>query len=164
MKKSKTIIVIVVAIVLLGIFFFSSKKNLITPNNQYPIVVAEDPIVGCYVVAFEKDVYTLTILSQQSELFKGTLVFKNFQKDSSSGTFEGTYKNGILFGDYSFQSEGMNSVMQVIFKKSGSDFIRGYGAINAEGNRFTDLNSITYNQFSPLAVFKAYYGDCATSL
>ena len=29
------------------------------------------------------------------------------------------YKNGILLGDYSFQSEGTNSVMQVIFKKLG---------------------------------------------
>ena len=100
-----------------------------------------------------KDVYTLTIREHREERFEGKLSFKNFEKESSSGTYNGTYKNGTLLGYYSFQSEGTNSVMQVVFKNSGNDFIRGYGTLNSEGNRFVDLSKITYDASSPLSVF-----------
>lgn len=111
----------------------------------------------CYVATLGKDVYTLLILSRQGDRFKGTLRFKNFEKDSSSGPYEGTYKDGILLGDYSFQSEGMFSVVQVIFKKSGNDFVRGYGDMSPDGTRFADLSKITYDT---RAVFRAT--DCAS--
>ena len=44
--------------------------------------------------------------------------------------------------------------MQVIFKKTGDDFIRGYGEVKNEGTRFVDTNNITYDSSSPLSVFK----------
>ena len=128
-----------------------------------PVISLNPPpsIKGCYVARLEKDVYSLAILSQNGESFEGTLVFKNFEKDSSSGTYKGTYKNGILLGKYSFQEEGTNSVMEVIFKKQGSDFIRGYGPLNEAGDGFANLDDITYGFFAP---FKASSENCATSL
>ena len=152
--KTSRIAAIIVVVALVGIFSFKWSQK----NN--PPLEQTSSIKGCYIVTIEKDVYTLTILSQDRETFSGKLSFKNFQKDSSSGTYNGTYKDGILLGDYSFASEGMNSVMQVIFKKSGDDFIRGYGPVNQEGNRFADLDNITYNP-SPLSLFKK--GECPQS-
>ncbi len=174
----------------------------------------QESILGCYVAttpsdvragangapgATAKDVYTLNIQSQTLDTeqttaeydisnVSGTLAFKNFQKDSSSGTFTGLYSsrarladasdaaNGgdrnalggyaegnysyaydiedTLFGQYTFQSEGATSVTQVIFKKAGNDFIRGYGEMNAAGDRFASLSDITYDASSTLAVFK----------
>ena len=150
MKNYLKIIIVILVIIVLGtLFYFNRTKSV--PINEEIKIVAENGIKGCYVATLGKDVYTLTILSQQGESFEGTLKFKNFEKDSSSGTFNGTYKDGILLGDYSFQSEGMDSVMQVIFKKIGDDFIRGYGDVNANGNRFTNINDITYDQS---AIFK----------
>ncbi len=153
MKNNSNILIAIVLIIIIGGVVYFSKK----PAPQNPIVV-EDLIEGCYVASLSKDVYTLTILSQQGETVVGTLSFKNYQKDSSSGTFNGTYKDGILFGDYSFNSEGMDSVMQVIFKKQGNDFVRGYGDVDATGTRFTDLYNITYDT---KAVFVA--SECAVS-
>lgn len=159
MKKNLKIIIIILTIIIFGVFvYYQIIKSV--PIDEQPPITTENSIVGCYVARLAKDVYTLTVLSQQGESFEGTLRFKNFEKDSSSGTFKGTYKDGILLGDYSFQSEGMFSVMQVIFKKSGDDFIRGYGDMKEQGTRFADLNNITYDSS---AIFKFSKEECIVS-
>jgi hypothetical protein len=137
-------VAILVLVVIAGIFVFAwqGKKEVVS-NPLAGEQVAS--IKGCYVATLSKDVYTITIISQDGEKFKGALSFKNFEKDSSSGTYEGTYKDGILLGDYSFDSEGMRSVMQVIFKNTSEGFVRGFGDMNADGTRFSDLNNITYD-------------------
>ncbi|MES2930731.1 MAG: META domain-containing protein [Patescibacteria group bacterium] len=156
MTNSSKIIIAVIIIIIIGAVIHYKTKDV--PSNE-PIVTQEDSIQGCYVATLAKDVYTLNILSQEGQSFKGTLRFKNFEKDSSSGTYTGTYSNGILLGDYSFQSEGMDSVMQVIFKKTGEGFIRGYGDLDATGTRFTDINTVIYESN---AVFKAT-PDCTSA-
>jgi uncharacterized protein YxeA len=151
MKTSKIItIIIALALVIFFAFMLLRKNNDIAYT---PPVLEEQTssIKGCYVATLSKDVYTLVFLSSEGENFEGTLSFKNFEKDSSSGTFAGTYKDNILLGDYSFDSEGMHSVMPVIFKKTDEGFVRGYGEMNQTGDRFADLNNITYDDS---AVFK----------
>lgn len=149
--------IILVLIVGTLIYHYSTKQAI--PKDNTPIA-SENSIGGCYVAQLSKDVYTLTILSQNGEFFEGTLSFKNFEKDSSSGTYRGTYKDGILLGKYSFQSEGTDSVMQVIFKKQGSNFIRGYGAMNETGDSFANIDDITYDFSAP---FKESRENCAVS-
>lgn len=158
--KNNLKIVIVVLVIIIGIFVYYYKTKPVSINEETPIVT-EDSIKGCYIASLAKDVYTLTILSQSGESFEGKLSFKNFEKDSSSGTFNGTYKDGILLGDYSFQSEGTNSVMQVIFKKLENGFVRGYGDTIQEGTHFADLNKITYDS-SYSYVFKLST-DCTST-
>lgn len=157
MRNNHKIAIAVLAIIIFGafIYYYKTKSQL---TNQGTPIITENSIKGCYIAHLAKDVYTLSVLSQDGESFYGKLSFKNFEKDSSSGTYVGTYKNGILLGDYSFNSEGMDSVMQVIFKKSGNSFIRGYGDLNGEGTRFIDLSKITYDN---LQVFEAQT-DCAS--
>ncbi len=143
MKNSNLFLVVIIIIIVGALFYFQKSKDM-NPNGENPIV-SESSIEGCYVATLAKDVYTLTILSEESGNFTGSLSFKNFEKDSSSGTYNGTYKDGILLGDYSFQSEGMDSVMQVIFKKEGEAFVRGFGEVNETGDRFVNLDEITYD-------------------
>ncbi|OGI63485.1 hypothetical protein A2914_01530 [Candidatus Nomurabacteria bacterium RIFCSPLOWO2_01_FULL_41_21] len=163
MKNNLKVIIAVIVLVIIIAFIYANKVKTTFPipsrNIPVPVipVVMEDSITGCYVATLGKDVYTLTILSQVGETFKGTLLFKNFEKDSSSGTFVGTYKDGILLGDYSFQSEGTNSIMQVIFKKEGNSFVRGYGEVKDGGARFSDLNNITYDSST---VFRTSTDGC----
>jgi len=156
MKNYLKVIIILIIIIALGalVYFYNTKSTL----SEQPPITSGDKIEGCYVATLGKDVYSLKILSQNGEEFKGTLVFKNFQKDSSSGQYNGTYKDGILLGEYSFDSEGMHSVMQVAFKKYGKDFIRGFEDVEVEGTRFVDINKITYD---PSVIFKASV-ECAT--
>lgn len=153
MKNAKILVGVVLIIIIGVIVYFKFYQRE---------VVQEDLVVGCYVANLANDVYTLKIADQQGEAVNGTLVFKNFEKDSSHGTFDGIYKDGILLADYTFNSEGMESVMQVVFKKSGNNFVRGYGPVDAEtGTHFTDLNTITYD---PNQTFIAAPPSCATTL
>ncbi len=144
MKNNLKMTIIVFVIIIITIFIYYNRTKPILINNETP-TVTENSIEGCYIGRLAQDVYTLTILSVNGEVFEGKLSFKNFEKDSSSGTYQGTYRNGILLGDYSFNSEGMASVMQVIFKKSGNGFIRGYGDMTEDGTHFSDINNITYD-------------------
>jgi hypothetical protein len=154
--KTSNIVIIIVILAIIGIFAFKwSGKNTepkVTDNN--PPAGETSSIAGCYVSRTGKDVYTLQVKPEEGNSVSGSLSFQNFEKDSSSGTFNGTYDDGILLGDYAFRSEGMDSVMQVIFKKSGDDFIRGYGDVNADGTSFTDIHNITFDPSSTLNVFK----------
>lgn len=151
MKTSSIFYVLLAIVILFGaVFLVIKQKEATTP--QYvadEVLTGIDDVRGCYVATLAKDVYSLAILSQEKEKVSGTLVFKNFEKDSSAGTFEGEYKDGILFGEYAFRSEGMDSLMQVIFKKTENGFQRGFGDVDEEtGTTFTDLNAITYdNQY-----------------
>ena len=142
MKNTLKIILSIIIIAALGVgiyFVFRGEKA------AAPVVTVQDSVLGCYTATLGQDVYTMSINTQQGENVSGTLAFKNFEKDSSSGTFSGTYKDGILLGIYSFNSEGMQSDLQVIFKKTNDGFIRGYGDMNQAGDRFADLNNITYD-------------------
>lgn len=160
MKNNLKIVIAILIIIIIGIFVYNYKTKP-APIDEVTPIATEDSIKGCYVARLAKDVYTLTILSQSGESFDGKLSFKNFEKDSSSGTYKGTYKDGILLGDYSFNSEGMASVMQVIFKKSENGFVRGYGDTTQEGTHFADINKITYDSSYSYA-FKLST-ECATA-
>ncbi|MEK7588986.1 MAG: hypothetical protein AAB438_04205 [Patescibacteria group bacterium] len=150
MKNNFKIIIAGGLIVLAAVIIFALRSPEIV--EEVPVVVQnESSILGCYVAKLSKDVYTLNINSNTNDVVTGFLAFNNYEKDSSSGAFTGTYKDGILVGDYSFSSEGMDSVMQVIFKKVGDNFIRGFGpvATTIEGKvNFANLTDITYDSNS----------------
>jgi hypothetical protein len=158
MSKNQKIIAMALLVIIVAVLIFFNSQKIRT--DDAPLVHS---IEGCYVALLGQDVYTLNILSQNGENIEGRLVFKNFQKDSSSGTYKGTYKDGILLGDYAFQSEGTDSVMQVIFKKVGDNFVRGYGEMIAEGTRFADTSKIDYNSAFSYEYKKTNMG-CAVSL
>lgn len=145
MKIIKIIgVLAVILIIILAIV--SSRKNIkensVALEDQTPV-----SIIGCYVANISKDVYKLKIDSEAGGVIEGSLSFNNFEKDSSSGTFSGTFKNDILIGDYSFDSEGMHSVRQVAFNRVGDSFVEGFGDVEMVGDRevFKDLNDIAYS-------------------
>lgn len=142
MKSAKTLLVIIL-IIIVAFLFYRNKNSSQNPDTH----LDQGSIVGCYKAIIAKDVYTLSITDEINSLVNGTLTYNNFEKDSSSGTFIGTYKDGILMGDYSFDSEGMHSVRQVIFKKDGDNFVQGFGSAKMVNDKevFTDLSTISYD-------------------
>tara|TARA_B100001179_G_scaffold196611_1_gene155294 strand:- start:276 stop:779 length:504 start_codon:yes stop_codon:yes gene_type:complete len=155
---------IILVIIILGIFVYRAATPSSSVEEPVDVIESDEEnldeadtppssIIGCYVAGTENDVYTLTIKSQEGETVTGTLEFDNYQKDSSEGSFNGTFEGGILLGDYSFSSEGMDSVMEVIFKQQGEDFVRGYGEVTNEGTEFVDTQDIEY-KVNDLSLFE----------
>ncbi|MES2315831.1 MAG: hypothetical protein V4486_03845 [Patescibacteria group bacterium] len=143
MKTGPKIIVILLVIIIAGGLFYYLTKPAVTENPP----VATGDITGCYVAHLAKDVYTLKIDSATDSNVSGMLAFNNFEKDSSSGSLQGTFADNILQGDYSFDSEGMHSDRQVIFKKDGDSFIEGFGPAKVVNGKevFADPSTITYD-------------------
>ena len=141
--KTAQIILTIVVIGLIAIFVWPHRNDQVTPAP----VTQNDSVVGCYVATIAKDVYTMKIESQDGISVSGTLAYKNFEKDSSSGTLVGIYDGGMLLGDYSFASEGMDSVAQVAFKKTPDGFVRGFGPTETMGNKevLTDTSNLSYD-------------------
>ena len=165
------IVAVVLFVLTFYVGFILGKQAGEVDVNSVPVVnntstntaIPQGPLVGCYVAHLAKDVYALDIQSDTNGAVKGTLAFNNAEKDSSSGTFTGTYTDAdaTLLGDYTFNSEGVQSVRQVIFKKEGNTFVEGFGATTVVGNResFTAPINVT---FDTSAVFMPSSG-CSAS-
>lgn len=91
-------------------------------------------IIGCYVAKIAKDRFILDITEKNGKEVKAKIAYLNFEKDSSTGTFVGTYEDGILDGIYSFRSEGMDSRREVIYRQVKNGFISGFGPIEMVGS------------------------------
>lgn len=113
------------------------------PKNELPTVLQA---AGCYKKATGRDTMFLQIEQSGTEI-RGSLTFDNYEKDASSGTVRGTIQGDLLMLWYNFQSEGMNSVSQVYFKKEGSILIFGTGPVETKGDTayFPQPGSVKYD-------------------
>lgn len=121
--KNLMIFLVILLILALGFYFFMKDKP-----NELGQVNNEDSILGCYVATIERNIYTLRLDGESSGTITGVMSYNNYQFDSSSGVFEGSYKDGILRGNYSFIAEGEDSVRELIFKKEGDNLVQGFGS------------------------------------
>ncbi len=152
MKNSLKIVLPIAAVILIIVLAYYGKTTKV--QVQAPAPDPETSVLGCYMASLSKDVYTMNITSQNDKQISGMLSFKNFEKDSSKGTFLGVYNGGLLVADYFFSSEGIDSKMQVIFRKDGNNFVRGFGPMDKSGEKFADFNNIKFDSkqtFAPSA-------------
>ncbi|MCH5683018.1 hypothetical protein LWM68_01205 [Niabella sp. W65] len=133
-----------------------SKESTTDPANAVTGKIA--PAIGeqCYLFVAAKDTYALKLNIVDTSV-KGTAVFKNHEKDSSHGTVEGHLSGDILRLWYSFQSEGMNSVRELYFKKEGHNLVTGISseATRADTAYVPDAKAVSYT--GPVYI----KGDCA---
>ncbi|MFA6520411.1 MAG: hypothetical protein WCT44_02260 [Candidatus Paceibacterota bacterium] len=150
MKSNFKIIVLVFIIIVIAIFVYLINSRDVV--EELPLAGTETSIKGCYVAHLEKDIYTLVIQSEKDGAVTGALAYNNYQKDSSSGSFTGTFKDNILLGIYSFDSEGMHSNSQVIFKKVGDSFMQGFGTVKVVGDT-SSIDPISSVEYNPKSTF-----------
>ena len=88
----------------------------------------EATLAMCYhgIVGDSNSVFTID--SKQGNQIEGSMAFAFAQKDSSYGTYKGTYENGLMKVSYKFWSEGVESVGNYEFTKVGENF-KGSGYI-----------------------------------
>lgn len=93
----------------------------------------------------EKDTVFLQILMQDS-VVSGNLHYRLFEKDANTGKIKGRFYGDTLIADYTFRSEGIESVRQVAFLIKDSTATEGYGEMNEENGRmiFINLHEINF--------------------
>lgn len=82
----------------------------------------------------------------------GKLSIHYYEKDKSDGMFTGIIQDDKILGWYNFNSEGKNSVRQMIFRIAGDSLIEGYGSIetNHDTAFFKDIPALNYLNQRPL--------------
>jgi hypothetical protein len=130
----------------------NKEQKTETTNTNPQEVITEKTIalnLGCYIFDDGKNIVSLEI-TENGEEIKGNLTYALSEKDKNSGKFTGKLKEGILIADYTFLSEGKESIRQVAFKVEGDKLIEGYGELNNEGTTFKDISNIQFTSTMPL--------------
>lgn len=130
----------------------NKEQKTETTNTDAQEVIAEKTTIlnlGCYVFDNGKNIVSLEIIENGAEI-KGNLTYALSEKDKNSGKFTGKLKEGILIADYTFLSEGKESIRQIAFKTEGDKLIEGYGELNNEGTAFKDISNIQFTSTMPL--------------
>ena len=127
-------------LLIFGIISCNSNQNESTPPS------AAEIRTNCYEIQSESDTVTLR-LELKGEDVTGTLSYKYYQKDKNEGSVKGKLKDSIVIADYSFLSEGTQSIRQIAFRLSGNDVIEGYGPMIEQGGKmvFTNIDSVNFD-------------------
>lgn len=108
------------------------------------------PLDGCYTMAANGDSAFMR-LNVVDSMVSGQLNYRPAAKDKNDGSLKGVVRDGLVIADYTFRSEGMMSVRQVVFKMEGTALTEGYGDINTSSDtvRFKDISSLKFMNDRP---------------
>jgi hypothetical protein len=106
----------------------------------------------CYVYIKNRDTASLK-LNLEGEELTGELNYNLFEKDSNKGKIAGEMKGDTIIAEYTFDSEGIRSVREVIFvKKDDGNIYEATGEVIEKGGKmvFKDQSAL---KFDPTMVF-----------
>ena len=98
-----------------------------------PTETAAPAATQCFGYAAQDTAYLS--LNGPGPAVSGTLIYHYAGKDRNRGTFSGTMSGDTLRADYTFQSEGVESVREVVFVKRGAGLVEGYGPVEERGGK-----------------------------
>ncbi len=101
----------------------------------------------CYAYIKNRDTATLTMMSSGA-ITTGELKYNLFEKDKNNGIFEGELRGDTLIAEYTFNSEGKESVRQVAFLKKGDQLVEGFGDVEEKNGKmmFKDTSKLTFGE------------------
>ena len=134
------------SIIALSLVIFAScnteKKQESTTKTEVKTTQTET----CYQHTKDSSTIRLNVIINDN-MITGNLTYDYYQKDKSKGTIKGQLKSDTLFADYTFMSEGVESVREVVFIKTANGWIEGYGEIDDKDGKvvFKNRNKITFD-------------------
>lgn len=143
---------------LFSLLLVASCNNSVQTNNVATDTNKKEPakeithdLSGCYLRVLKRDTLALSI-QQKGDSVTGKLSFNNYEKDGSTGTVNGSIENNTLKLFYNFQSEGMQSVMEVYFKIADDMLIHGVGEVAAKSDTtyYANPGQLTYPESNRL--------------
>lgn len=124
-------------------------------NNNSNSSIDSSLEIGCYAYTRNGDTVQLNIY-EMGDSVKSSLLIALAEKDVNDGNYIASWKDGKLFGTFTFQSEGVVSSRQLAFQWKDQQLIEGYGEMDETGTRFKHPDSIRYESKMPLTKV-----DCA---
>lgn len=115
-------------------------------NHPMPTASESSLIISNYIYQNNGDTITLHFQTE-NEKVTGELIYQLKEKDRNTGKIEGTLKDNLLVAIYTFQSEGITSKKQVVFKFTDTGAIEGFGAMEEKDRAvvFKDIHALHYS-------------------
>ena len=129
-------------IIILGIFISCKKEITLPPPQIEPNPPKEAELVEpagdqCYTSSLNGNVISLSFNVNSHQEVNGKLSYNITGKDKNEGTIVGNMKGDTLIADYTFMSEGVSSVREVVFLQKDGAFIEGYGDVTDANDKVT---------------------------
>lgn len=114
-------------------------------TNENTATAETRSLSGCYSMIQGKDTATLNINVSDSNV-SGKLRYKLFEKDQNDGIINGVLKDDRIVAKYTFQSEGMSSVREVVFSIKNDSLLEGYGetVVKNDTARFVNTTELAF--------------------
>lgn len=119
-------------------------KNATTADTD-ATETASGSVARCYALMTAGDTVRLN-LNQQGNEVTGTMLVQLAEKDRNTGTLQGQMRGDTLLANYTFQSEGQESVREVVFLAKDGGFVEGYGPVQEQDGKmvFTPGAPLTF--------------------
>lgn len=147
MKMRKHFIMVALAMFTIACNSSSSpKKAADSTITAETAVVAAAESRTCYVHYENRDSIYLD-LHTKGEQVNGTLNISLYEKDRNTGTVSGIVKGDTILLDYTFQSEGMQSVRQVAYLQKDGKLIEGFADVQEQDGKtsFKSLSDLKFD-------------------
>lgn len=139
----------------LTVALFSACNSNKSSTDDAPLkdsISAASPVTAtsqtqCYALMTPQGDTIILNLTQQGLDVHGTLMYSLFEKDRNIGTLRGRMHADTLRADYTFESEGVESVREVVFLAKGENFVEGYGSMEETDNKtiFSPGTTLTFD-------------------
>ena len=141
--------------------FSACQSNTKEKTTSDTVAVSNTEIVPatqqqCYQYIKNGDTAIITMMSS-GPITTGELNYSLAEKDSNKGIFEGELHGDTLIAEYTFNSEGRESVRQVAFLKKGDQLLEGFGDVEERKGKTMFKNTATL-KFGESIVFSKI--DC----
>ncbi len=116
----------------------------------------KESVTECYDYFSNKDSVSLHI-TITGKTVSGELSYKIFEKDQNRGSLQGEMHGDTLLAEYTFISEGIESIREVAFLKKENSLAEGYGEAEEKDGKLVFKNAGALN-FSNTVILKK--SDC----
>lgn len=126
----------------------ADSSALIAEDTTFSSTKPADAVSSeCYQYVDKKDTVAMD-LKIAGEEYTGNLKYNFFEKDKNSGTFAGEMKGDTLIAEYTFDSEGMRSVREVVFLSKDGKLYEGFGDTEQKGSKviFKDRSELKFGE------------------
>lgn len=115
-------------LLILAMGSFSACQNNTSNTTDEENITSVVTKQNCYTYTKNRDTANLTVISS-GHIVTGELRYQLFEKDSNKGLIKGEMRGDTLVADYNFESEGVNSVRQVVFLHKDNKLLEGFGEV-----------------------------------
>ncbi len=117
-----------------------------TTTNTFDTSAKIIDLNGCYQMTLNRDTATMQLLVADT-VVTGNLIYDWNEKDGNKGSIKGVLRDSLIHADYTFESEGMTSVREVIFKISDTLMKQAVGDLDEQNNKiiYKDKTKLDFN-------------------